>query len=120
MYVLPHSVNVFALQIAHGVFCTETAITQMARPKVAITTALGELEASQGNLEEARRVFQEGLDRLATIPNPGQARNGKWIGPGRVARGWQEIAAEGPGEILITWAKLEEQVALYWVFFFKP
>lgn len=78
---------------------------------MAITTALGELEASQGNLDAARAVLQEGLERLSTVGSTSRTpASNRWVGPGRKASGWEEEESEGPADILLAWAKLEEQV----------
>lgn len=85
---------------------------KMSRPRVAIATALGELEAQQGNLEAARTIFKQGLDRLSAQPaQESKDETTRWIGPGRKASSWTEtLAAEGPGQLLLSWAKVEEQV----------
>lgn len=71
-----------------------------------LTQALGRLEASQGNLEEARRIFEEGLERLNKSPWP----ESKWVGPGQSSSDW-ENTREGVDDILLTWAKVEEEVS---------
>lgn len=76
---------------------TSLIIWQSSRPKAAIASVLGELEATRGDLEGARREFQKGLDRLEKA---GTRKTDDWEG------------AEDPSEILLAWARLEEQVLL--------
>ncbi len=95
---------------------------QSSKPRMAISKALAELLAMQGNVDEARQVLQEALDRqAAAASNPPVGP--RWIGPGRRAKpSAEDVDREdedsGPAELLLAWANVEESVSV--LLFFLP